>query len=84
MSLFFDNHFALPQGEVAVMSSWSSNDFNMVLAIATSKNRIIFVNEEGVQVPNFEIARGTTQPVCLKWHPLYHSLAIGWSDGKYL
>jgi hypothetical protein len=48
MSLFFDSHFNLPEGEVAVSSSWSNNDFNMLLAIATNKPRIIFVNEEGV------------------------------------
>jgi hypothetical protein len=55
MSLFFDNHFTLPQGETAISSAWSNNDFNMMLAIATSKPRIIFVNEEGILVPNFEI-----------------------------
>lgn len=82
MSLFFDNHFALGAGETTVMSSWSSNEFNMTLAIATNKNRIIFVSEEGVQVPNFEIQRGTMAPVYLKWHPTFHQLAIGWSDGK--
>ena len=81
MSLFFDNHFALPQGETAVTSAWSNNDFNMILAIATNKPRVIFVNEEGTQIPNFEISRGKTQAVCLKWHPVFQSLAIGWSDG---
>jgi hypothetical protein len=55
MSLFFDNHFSLPEGEIAVTSAWSNNDFNMILAIATNKPRIIFVNEEGKQIPNFEI-----------------------------
>jgi len=81
MSLFFDNHFALPQAETAVTSAWSNNDFNMILAIATNKPRVVFVNEEGVQIPNFEISRGKTQAVCLKWHPVFQSLAIGWSDG---
>lgn len=69
MSLFFDNHFTLPEGEIAVTSAWSNNDFNMILAIATNKPRILFVNEEGKQIPNFEIQRGKTQPVFLKWHP---------------
>ena len=81
MSLFFDNHFALPQAETAVTSAWSNNDFNMILAIATNKPRVVFVNEEGGQIPNFEISRGKTQAVCLKWHPVTQSLAIGWSDG---
>jgi intraflagellar transport protein 140 len=81
MSLFFDNQFALPQGETAIKSAWSNNDFNMILAIATDKPRVIFVNEEGTQLPNFEIQRGKTTPVCLKWHPVFQSLAIGWSDG---
>jgi len=45
--LFFDNHFALAQGEQAICSSWSSNDFNMLLAIATDKPRVVFVGEEG-------------------------------------
>ena len=60
MSLFFDNHYALPQGLQAITSAWSNNDFNMVLAIATNKPSIIFVNEEGIPVPNFEIQRGKT------------------------
>ena len=81
MSLFFDSHYALPNGLEAVTSAWSNNDFNMVLAIATNKPSIIFVNEEGIPVPNFEIMRGKTQAVCLKWHPVFQSLAIGWSDG---
>jgi len=51
------------------------------LAIATNKPRIIFVNEEGKMLPNFEIQRGKILPVCLKWHPVFQSLAIGWSDG---
>ena len=84
MSLFFDSHYELPPGQKAITSAWSNNDFNMILAIATNKPSIIFVNEEGVQVPNFEIGRGNTQPVCLKWHPIFQSLAIGWSDGKFL
>jgi len=60
MSLFFDNHFKLPAGESAVTSAWSNNDFNMILAIATNKPRVLFVNEEGQLVPNFEISRGKT------------------------
>jgi hypothetical protein len=45
--LFFDNHFALEEGETALASAWSNNDFNMILAIATDRPRVIFVNEEG-------------------------------------
>jgi len=30
------------------MTAWSNTDFNMILAVATNKPRIIFVNEEGV------------------------------------
>ena len=81
MSLFFDSHFALGPDEEAISSAWSNNDFNMILAIATNKPRIIFVNEEGKMLPNFEIQRGKILPVCLKWHPVFQSLAIGWSDG---
>lgn len=62
-------------------SAWSNNDFNMILAIATNKPRVVFVNEEGQMIPNFEIKRGNAVPVCLKWHPLFQSLAIGWNDG---
>jgi len=50
MSLFFDNHFALAAGETAVLSAWSNTDFNMILAIATNKPRVVFVNEEGAQI----------------------------------
>jgi intraflagellar transport protein 140 len=53
----------------------------MVLAVATSKPRIVFVNEEGKQIQNFEISRGNVKPTYLKWHPLIQSLAIGWADG---
>ena len=81
MSLFFDSHFALGTGEATISSAWSNNEFNMILAIATNKPRIIFVNEEGKMLPNFEIQRGKILPVCLKWHPVFQSLAIGWNDG---
>ena len=54
MSLFFDSHFALGNEET-ICSAWSNNDFNMILAIATKKPRIVFVNEEGKMLPNFEI-----------------------------
>jgi hypothetical protein len=69
MSLFFDNHFALEEGETALASAWSNNDFNMILAIATDRPRVIFVNEEGQMFPKFEIVKGKLSPVCLKWHP---------------
>jgi hypothetical protein len=48
------------EDEQALLSSWSNNDFNVVLAIATNLPRIIFVSEEGVVVPNFQIQRGKT------------------------
>lgn len=44
---------------------------NMILAIATNKPRIVFVNEEGVLLPNLDVQRGTTAPVCMKWHPTF-------------
>lgn len=80
MSLFFDTHYSLPEGETAITSAWSSGEYN-ILAIATSKPRVIFVSEEGKVLPNFEIVRGNVTPVVLKWHPSFQSLAIGWSDG---
>jgi intraflagellar transport protein 140 len=81
MSLFFDSQFTLPEGETVEQSAWSNSEVNMVLAVATSKPRIVFVNEEGKQIPNFEIGRGKVVPTFLRWHPLVQSLAIGWSDG---
>jgi len=57
MSLFFDNHLQLTP-EKAVTTAWSNTEFNMILAVSTSAPRIIFVQEEGNVVPNFEISRG--------------------------
>jgi hypothetical protein len=54
MSLFFETNVMM-DGEEAVSSAWSNNDFNMVLAVATNSPRIIFVNEEGTVLPDFEI-----------------------------
>ena len=50
MSLFFETNVMM-DGEEAVSSAWSNNDFNMVLAVATNSPRIIFVNEEGTVLP---------------------------------
>jgi len=80
MSMFFDNHVMM-EGEQAVVHAWSSQDYNIVLAVATSAPRIIFVGEEGNVLPNFEISRNKT-PICiLKWHPVIQALAVGWQDG---
>ena len=80
MSMFFDNH-VLMEGEQALLSSWSNNEFNMVLAVTTSAPRIIFITEEGNVVPSFEIVRNKMSIASLKWHPLMQALAIGWQDG---
>ena len=52
-----------------------------MLAVATSAPRIIFMSDEGTKIPNFEITRGTNTVAQMKWHPVIHALAIGWSDG---
>ena len=52
-----------------------------MLAVATNTPRIVFMSDEGALVPNFEITRGKNQITQLKWHPVIHALAIGWSDG---
>jgi hypothetical protein len=81
MSMFFDNH-VLMEGEQALLSAWSESEFNlMVLAVATSAPRIIFISEDGNVLPNFEIARNKIPISCIKWHPLLQALAIGWQDG---
>ena len=80
MSMYFDNHVAT-ENEQCLRSEWSSNETNMVLAVATDKPRIIFMGEDGAIMPNFEIARGKNAVVQMKWHPVAHSLAIGWQDG---
>jgi hypothetical protein len=58
MSLFFDNHVLLEETEKAILTSWSHNEFNMLLAVATDLPRIIFVGEEGNLMPELEIRRG--------------------------
>lgn len=69
------------EGESSLQCAWSNNDFNMVLAIATDYPRIIFVNEEGAVLPDFEIVSGKTPVNLIKWHPVFQALAIGWNDG---
>lgn len=71
MSLFFDSHYTLNAGEKATCSSWSNNDFNMLLAIATDRPRVVFVGEEGQIMPNYEVSRGKTTPAVVKWHPVF-------------
>ena len=78
--MFFDSHVAL-QDEQALLSAWSNSEFNMVLAVATSAPRIVFINEEGIVVPNFEIARNNQSIAAIQWHPTMQALAIGWNDG---
>ena len=80
MSMYFDNH-VLMEGEEALLSQWSNNEFNMILAISTSAPRIIFISEDGNVVPNFEIVRNKMPIQTIKWHPLIQALAIGWQDG---
>ena len=77
MSMFFDNH-VVTENEQCQRSEWSNNESNLVLAVATDKPRIIFMSEEGTIMPNFEIQRGKNAIVQMKWHPVIHSLAIGW------
>jgi len=83
MSYFFDNHLSLGQEET-ICTAWSNTDFNMILAVSTNAPHIIFVQEEGNIVPNFEISRGKVKAVALKWHPIFQALAIGWEDGTIL
>jgi hypothetical protein len=64
MSQFFDKHLLL-EGENVITSSWSANEQNMCIALATDAPRIIFVNDEGVVAPNFEIKRGKTKATFL-------------------
>ena len=78
--MFFDNH-VLMDGEQALHSAWSNNDYNMVLAVTTNAPRIIFIQEDGTVVPNFEIARNKVPVAQIAWHPLLQALAIGWQDG---
>ena len=80
MSMYFDNH-VVTENEQCLRSEWSNNESNLVLAVATDKPRIIFMNDEGTIMPGFEIQRLKHEVATMKWHPINHSLAIGWSDG---
>ena len=80
MSMFFENH-VVTENEQCLHSAWSNNESNLVLAVATDKPRIIFMSDEGTIMPNFEIKRGKNAIVKMQWHPIIHSLAIGWEDG---
>ena len=81
MTMFFDNLVSMQNGEQCLLSAWSNNEVNVKLAVATNAPRIIFMNDEGFIEPNFEITRGKNSITEMKWHPLIHALAIGWSDG---
>lgn len=58
--MFFDSHVVLEGGEKATLSSWSHNEFNMILALATDQPRILLIGEEGNLLANHEIRRGKT------------------------
>ena len=62
MSMFFDNH-VLMEGEQALLSSWSNNEFNMVLAVSTSAPRIIFIKstEKGNVYQVFKLSAARCQ-----------------------
>ena len=81
MTMFFDNLVQMQNNEQCLLSAWSSSEVNVVLAVATNTPRIIFMTDEGTMLPNFEIQRGKNQVTQMKWHPVIHALAIGWSDG---
>ena len=51
------------------MQAWSNNEFNMILAIATTLPRIIFVTEEGQVQPQVEIIKNKTAIQQMAWHP---------------
>ena len=70
MSYFFDNHLSLGH-EIAICTAWSNTDFNMILAVSTQAPHILFVQEEGNIVPNFEISRGKIKALALRWHPIF-------------
>ena len=81
MTMFFDNLVQMQNNEQCLLSAWSSSEVNVVLAVATNTPRIIFMTDEGTILPNFEIQRGKNKVTQMKWHPVIHALAIGWSDG---
>ena len=79
--MFFDNLVQMENNEQCLLSAWSNSEVNVMLAVATNVPRIVFMSDEGTLVPNFEITRGKNQITQMKWHPVLHALAIGWSDG---
>jgi WD40 repeat protein len=56
----------------------------MVLAVATNLPRVIFITEDGLIVPNFEISKNKTAIQNLVWHPTNSALAVGYQDGNVL
>ena len=82
MSFFFDYNMQL-KNETVITSAWSNSEFQPILAVSTSQPRVIFVQEEGTVVPNFDISRGKIATV-LKWHPQFPGLAIGYEDGAIM
>ena len=81
MTMFFDNLVQMENNEQCLLSAWSNSEVNVMLAVATNTPRIVFMSDEGTMVPNFEITRGKNHITQMKWHPVLHALAIGWSDG---
>jgi hypothetical protein len=81
MAMFFDTYVQMENGEECLMSAWSNSEINVALAVSTNMPRVIFMNDEGQVLPNFQIARGKNSVTQLVWHPNLHSLAIGWTDG---
>ena len=79
--MFFDTYVQMEGNEKCLQSAWSNSEVNVVLAVSTDTPRIVFMNEEGAIIPNFEIMRGKTYVEKMCWHPIIHALAIGWADG---
>lgn len=82
--MFFDNHVMMVEGEQALVQAWSNSDFGQVLAVATNLPRVIFISEEGLMIPNFDIQRNKVPIQTLEWHPQIQALAIGYTDGQLL
>ena len=79
--MFFDTQVLLENKEECQRSAWSNSDLNAILAVATNKPRVLFMNDEGSIMTNHELQRGNVTVATLKWHPVTHALAIGWADG---
>ena len=80
MTLFLDYNLEL-ENERCVCMGWSSSEFQPLLALSTTYPRILFIQEEGIILPELQIAKGK-KATTLSWHPVYPQLAIGWDDGN--